>query len=313
MIVKPFSSYDITLGLNALKKRLSPSHEQFPNIVEELSRYEAGEQGEQYIMELLSENELPENTYIMHNVQFKSKVEVQIDVLVVTPYWCLLTEVKNIKGILYFNDNPLQLIRNEDGKEQILGSPETQLSHYCLGMKSFLDKNHLKVPIYGVIVFPYNNAIIKKPPKHFPVKVGRELIHFIWNSLPRNDVLVDPKNLVKLLKKERFEDDRFPLCKLYGVDKYEIRSGVECTECGTIPMIRTLRTWYCPKCKKNNMHAHKQALKDYAMLINKEITPREGVQFLHLRNRHEAKRFLSANSSVRMGLTKSSRYVLRLK
>ncbi|RKJ30494.1 NERD domain-containing protein, partial [Butyricicoccus sp. 1XD8-22] len=152
MIAKPFSSYDITLGLTALKNRIPPTHEKYSIIIEELSRYEAGEQGEQYILQLLSENELPKNTYVLHNVQFKSKVDVQIDVLIVTPSFCLVLEVKNIKGILHFKKNPRQLVREEEeGKLQILGSPEIQLEQYCLGLKLLLESMKIKAPIYGVI------------------------------------------------------------------------------------------------------------------------------------------------------------------
>lgn len=312
MIAKPFSSYDITLGLTALKNRIPPTHEKYSIIIEELSRYEAGEQGEQYILQLLSENELPKNTYVLHNVQFKSKVDVQIDVLIISPSWCLLLEVKNIKGALYFQDNPLQLIRIDNGIEQNLGSPEVQLTNYIYGLKALLESKKINLPIYGAIVSPFNNAIIKKTPKYFPIKTGKEIIPYIWNIQPKIEGIVNPTTLVKLITtKHTKEDNRFPLCNYFNISKESLIQGVACPSCGTYSMVKTLRTWYCPNCKKSSMHAHEQALKDYSMLINKTITTQEALSFLRLRNRHEAKRILKANSLERIGATKSSRYILK--
>lgn len=311
MIAKPFSSYDITLGLTALKNRISPTHEKYSTIIEELSRYEAGEQGEQYILQLLTENELPKKTYVLHNVQFKSKVDVQIDVLIVTPSFCLVLEVKNIKGILHFKKNPRQLVREEEeGKLQILGSPEIQLEQYCLGLKLLLESMKIKAPIYGVIVFPFNNAIIKTPSDIFPVKIGREIITYLWNQ-SESQKLIDTEKLVRILSNIPYESTTFPLCNKYEIKRNEIISGVECPQCGTIPMVRTLRTWYCPKCKAKSKEAHLKALADYYMLINNTITNKDCVDFLHLNNHQLAYRLLNECNFLRYGAKRNSMYEIK--
>ncbi|MDM5332375.1 nuclease-related domain-containing protein [Ureibacillus composti] len=312
MILKPFEPYPMTAALTALTKRLHPSHEMYSKLQVELNRQEAGEHGEQHVFSLLATSQLPDQTYLLHNVGLKSKVETQIDILVLSPWWCLILEVKNIKGKLYFNDNPRQLIRKGDdgGKDEILGSPEIQVEQYTFGLKSFLESHGVKLPIYGAILFPFNNAIIEKPPEKILLLIGREVVRFIW-SLPRSSgVNVDSRKLGELLMKSLYTRDPFPLCHYYKISPSMISSGVECPHCGTIPMQRALRTWKCPKCEKTSMDAHRKALADYSMLINKQISNSECVSYLRLKNHQQAHRILAKCSSSRTGKSRNSVYHL---
>ncbi|WP_205101668.1 nuclease-related domain-containing protein [Lysinibacillus composti] len=140
----------MTPALTALTKRLHPSHEMCPKLLVELKRQEAGEHGEQHVLSFLAACQLPEQTYLLHNVAMKSKVEMRIGILLLSPWWCLILEVKNITGRLYFNDNPRQLIRKgDDGKDEILGSPENQVDQYTFGLKSLLESQGAKLPVTG--------------------------------------------------------------------------------------------------------------------------------------------------------------------
>lgn len=312
VILKGFEPSNLTLGLTALKKRLNQRCEKFPIIVDELNKHEAGEHGEQYLLSLFEMNRLPENTVILHNVAFTSNVQTQIDILIISPCWCLILEVKNIRGVLSFNSNPKQLIRiKEDGTEEVFGSPEVQLKQYQFGLHSLLLNKGIRMPIYCAIIFPFNNAIIKQPPEKYPLLIGREIIQYIW-SLPINKNIVSPHHVGKLIMHHLEPWEPFPLCDYYEINKEWILKGVECPYCGTIPMSRTLRTWSCPKCKKNNISAHMQALKDYYMLISKTISSKEAMNFLQLRNRFEAVRIIKANSLKRTGATNTSRFELTL-
>lgn len=165
LILKPFEPYNLTLGLIALKNRLPAHHPKYQEIMDDLGKQEAGEKGEESVMSVLVANKLPENTVIMHNVSWVSNFQTQIDILILHPSWCLILEVKNIKGTLYFKSNPSQLVRLlDDGKEENLGSPETQVEQYCMGLRYKLNELKLpNVPIYRAIVFAFQNAIIKIP------------------------------------------------------------------------------------------------------------------------------------------------------
>lgn len=308
--MKHFESYDITLGLGALKKRLPPHHEKYPIILEELGRNEAGEKGEERVMALLECSELPKNTYVLHNVCFKAVIEVQIDVLIITPSWCLAMEVKNWNGSIYFNDNPSQVICEKDDQVKIYTNPESQLEQYCYGLEALLMKHQIKMPIYGLIVFPFNNAIIKKSPKKFPVKMGRDYLRYIL-SIQTDKPIADPKSVAKILQLNFEQWGNFPLCKFYEINPEHILTGVECPTCGTFPMKKASRTWYCPRCENTHMKAHVKSLNDYYMLIRNSISSQEAVKFLELRNRHEAKRIVKDNSISRPDNRRNGRYLLK--
>lgn len=144
-----------------------------------------------------------------------------------------------------------------------------------------------------------------------PLLIGREVIRFIW-SLPRSGgANVDSRKLGELLMKSLYTRDPFPLCNYYKISPRMISTGVEWPSCGTIPMLRALRTWKCLRCGKTSMDAHFRALKDYYMLIREEINNKECIQFLKLRNRQEATRILSKNSIGSNGVKRDSVYILK--
>lgn len=272
----------------------------------------AGEFGENHLLTILLENKLPENTFILHNVTLQSTINVQIDILLISPSWCLILEVKNLTGELTFTTKPPQLICEKDEQRFAYRSPESQIKQYMFGLKAFLENHHFQVPIFGAIALPFSNAIIKTPPQNTPLIIGREIINYIW-SLPKKE-MINPKQLGKLIIKQSKGNvwNKFPLTKYYEINPSSITPGVECPNCGTIPMKRISRTWLCESCQKRDMQAHQQALKEYYMLINNHISPREAVQFLRLRNRYEAQRILKANSIRSTGATTALRYELKL-
>lgn len=312
LILKNFTSHDYTIALESLVHRLNPKHEKALKIQEDLNMQEAGEFGEKHLLTILTENKLPENTFIFHNVILKSIIDVQIDLLLLSPYWCLILEVKNLTGELTFTSKPPQLICEKENKKITYRSPASQLNQYIFGLKAFLENYQYQVPIYGAVVLPFNNAIIKNLPDDIPLLIGREIINYIW-SLPKNKT-INSKILGELLIKncQRNSWSKFPLAQYYGINPSDIKQGVACPHCGTIPMKRLKRTWYCENCQKSDMYAHKRALKEYYMLINQHISPREAMEFLKLRNRYEARRILQANSIGIEGITSSLKYELSL-
>ena len=309
VILKGFESYEIKNGLLALKKRLPPYHEKYPLIVEDLNKMEAGEKGEAYIDNLLKSYTLANNLVLLHNVSLNSKT--QIDFLAISPSWCLILEVKNIRGTVYFNHNPKQLIRlSDEGKEENLGSPEIQVEFYMMGLRAILEKLRINLPIYGVIVFAFQNVIIKKSPSKVPAVIGREILSYIGN-LPMQENKIDPSLVGRRVLQQVKNREVFPLCQEYKIGAHEIIKGVECPTCETFSMQRTLRTWYCTNCEKTCNWAHQRALADYSILINNQMTNKECVQFLKLKDHQAATRILKANSTVRVGQNRNSVYVLK--
>lgn len=291
-----------------LSRRLYSEHEKFPQIIDEIKRIEAGEFGERLLIEQL-ELEFGKDIRLLHNIFIGKN---QMDLLIFTKRWCLLLEVKNIKGHVIFTTGPRQLIRrNENGTEEVFQSPDSQLERLHFALEDFFRMHAVNLPIYSAIIFPFNNVIIEKSTTKFPVFIGKDIINYI-KSLQVDKDNGNAAAVIKLLQDNSIPWHRFPLCDYYNIPRQFIRSGVECQYCGTIPMIRINRTWKCRSCGVTDINAHIKALRDYYVLISNFITSRDAMIFLGLRNRFEAIRILNANSIRRIGQSKTSKYELKL-
>ncbi|MFT8323022.1 MAG: nuclease-related domain-containing protein [Bacillus sp. (in: firmicutes)] len=151
MIVK---SLEIPLHISkieALLKRLPPTHEKISLIQSDLKKIVAGYHGEKsldYPFCFLPEKEY----YILHDLRlFDGKNYFQIDVLILSTKYFLLLEVKNIAGELYFDTDFNQLIRTKEGKKNAFSDPLIQVKRLELQFKKWL-KLETSVPIYGLVV-----------------------------------------------------------------------------------------------------------------------------------------------------------------
>ncbi|MFJ7736057.1 nuclease-related domain-containing protein [Lysinibacillus sp. NPDC097287] len=308
MIVKPFSPSPFTLGLEALLARLHPAHPQFPKFEQELKRQQAGDFGEQYIMNELQT--LSTDFQLFHNVILPSVFAVQIDILIVTPNGIIILEIKNIKGTVLLKNNPRQLVRTtETGEVTVFTHPEIQLEQYIQGMKHFLQQHNITIPIYGAIVFPFNNVQIQREGEGLPILMAKDLPMYI-HTLPLCTESTSIQNITSKIMKNIKTKTPYPLCRYYNIDINSIQMGIRCEKCLHYSMTRQKRTWHCANCQHTCVRAHIQALRDYYMLIGNTITNKQCRQLLNIENTHLAKRILQASCKVRGGSTKNRIYTL---
>lgn len=308
MIVKPFTPSSFTLGLEALLARIHPAHPQFPKLEQELKRQQAGDYGEKYIMNELQT--LSMDVQLLHNVILPTVLAIQIDILIITPNGIILLEVKNIKGTVLLKNNPRQLIRTtETGEVTIFTHPEIQLEQYMQGMKHFLLQHNITIPIYGAIVFPFNNVQIQRDGEGLPILMAKDLPMFI-HTLPHRTEPISRQNITSKIMKNIKIKTPYPLCRYYKIDINSIQPGIRCEKCRQYSMVRQKRTWQCSNCQHTCVRAHKQALREYYMLIGNTITNQQCRQFLKIDNTDLAKRILQATCTMRSGSTKNRIYKL---
>ena len=307
LIVKPFAPTPLTLGLEALIARLNPEHQEFQKIQQELNRQQAGDFGEEYIMNELKK--IDADFQLLHNVTLPSALAMQIDILVITPSGIIVLEVKNIKGHVYLKNYPRQLIRTtQTGEVSVFTHPEIQLEQYMQGLKHFLQRHQITMPIYGAVVFAFNNVQIQREGEG-RILTAKDLPMYI-HTLPtyNESPSIQPiANKIMKYTKNKIPD---PLCSYYKIDKASIQKGIRCEKCGKFAMTREKRTWICANCNHSCGHAHIQALRDYHMLIGSTITNQQCRQFLNIKSTDLAKRILKASSVEHSGATKGRIYEL---
>lgn len=311
MLVKPFAPSPLTKGLQALVTRLQLTHPQYQSLQQELKIKEAGDFGEQYVMKELQQIALLNDCYVFHNVILPSVFPMQIDILLIVPNAIILLEIKNIRGTVHFKSDPRQLIRtSESGEVHVFTHPEIQLEQYIQGMKHFLDTQHISIPIYGAVVFPFNNVNIHREDGRLPILMAKELPIFLHQHLGKNKETVTMTAIKNLILSHLRNRTPFPLCQYYKIDAPALRRGVYCENCGEFGMGKLKIGWHCQMCQHRCRDAHIQALKDYYMLIGETITNRECRDFLMIGSEHIAKRLLQKLQLPRSGSNKYSSYKL---
>jgi hypothetical protein len=146
--------------LQKLLRRLPKIHPKRTQIEDELAKRMAGFKGEQSIDYYLSF--LPSSNYfIFHGLRLPNEPHYfQLDTLIISPYFILILEVKNISGILYFDDKFNQLIRSINGNEEVFPDPISQVQRQQKQFQDLIQESKLAhFPIESLVVFssPYSN------------------------------------------------------------------------------------------------------------------------------------------------------------
>ncbi len=308
LIVKPFAPSPLTLGLQALVARLPSTHSQYLKLQKELKNKEAGDFGEQYIMNELQKLQQLSDCHIFHNVMLPAILPMQIDILIITPSGIIILEIKNIRGTVHFKSDPRQLIRStETGEVHTFTHPEIQLEQYMQATKHFLDAHDITMPIYGAIVFPFNNVDIHREGGGSPIIMGKELPLYIHN-LKSQKLYFATNDIVHIILSQLRHTNPFPLCQYYHIESSVLQKGVYCENCSQFGMQKLKATWFCQKCEHQCKEAHVSALRDFYMLVGNTMTNRECRDFLKIESPHVTKRILQ--KLTRSGLGKHTKYNL---
>lgn len=231
---------------------------------------------------------------------------------------CLILEVKNIAGTIYFDPIFKQLIRTKDGKETAFPYPITQLERQESQLKEWFQKNRLQeMPFFSLVVISNPQTIIRTSPKNH--SLHHKVIHrdFLSTKIKQIENSIDVptfqekelKKLNRLLLKHHAEAD-FPILEQYNITKDEVLKGVICPNCKQLPLVRVHGSWYCPNCKNKSKKAHIQALKDYQLLFGSTITNSELRDFLKINSTAAATRLLQSMNLNSSGNYKNKIYTL---
>jgi hypothetical protein len=276
----------------ALKKRIIPGHYRLPEIEKDLAKIKAGYKGELILRYYIKQ--LPnEKYYIFHDLQLTHNgVHFQIDTLLISRYYILIIEAKNIKGTVIFDNVFNQLIRiNSDGTEDTFEDPRIQVKRLRKLLGGFLAENGLNfLPIDHLVFFSSTKTILKTNTNDYGslemVCKGRDLFNKIERlekkyTHPRvnDEITLEMANF--LLRNH--SPMKIDILKEYSLTRMDLRTGVCCPKCLHIPMTYyKRRKWICPVCDYISKEAFIDGVRDYFLLINPTISNSECRNFLHI-------------------------------
>lgn len=313
MIIKAYSDTHYLEALNNLIQRLSINNPQRKELIDEYMRINAGDIGEKFIMETIEKLQLPYDFFIFHNLSLFIESKIQIDILIITKYYVIILEVKNIKGAIEFSQNPKQLIRTlPNGEMHVFNSPEPQLDEYIYQIKQFFLNYGIDIPIYGAIVFPFTSSFIRQTTEKTIILRKNELKPFLRN-IPTGKEYLNDKNVEffnSYFLKDQLTFNPYPLIEKHKIQRDEVMNGVICPNCGTLGMKRFAFYWFCQSCGHKSTNAHVNAIYDYLKIINNTITNRECRRFLEVNNKDQVNKMLRKMPLNKTGNYRNTKYTL---
>lgn len=302
--------------INALLNRLSAFHPKRSKLEEELKNRWTGYRGEtqtDYYLEFLDN----ENYLIFNGLRLvHQKHAFQIDTLIISLFFILIIEIKNISGTISFEKNSSQVTRKFDDKEQGFQNPLVQVNQQKKQLAAWLKKQKLpSIPIEDLVVFSDRKTILKTTNDNYHIfkkilyadtlveKMKQfEAIHK-WGSISGKHL----QKLKKLLLKEHTPAPP-TLLQSYGINKSELMLGVQCPNCLKFPLIRLSQKWYCTKCHTYSKNSHKQAIIDYFLIVDVTISNTQCREFLMIESPDMTKKLLLRMKLPTSGSNKNRLY-----
>lgn len=302
-------------GLQSLIRRLSPTHEKYRFIQEELYKVRAGYGGEQEYDRCMNEVR-PDFSYaILHDLSLQqSGIHFQIDSLFIAPDRIIITEVKNIADRIIVKANPTQFLKEtKTGARAVFRNPIAEVERKIHFLTGWLQEKGIELPVTGLIAFAHNNEILIEAPPTMPILPNYEAPAF-FRELPIESADLSEQDIQKLahtLLTHHQDYDPFPLAARYGIRPEELKNGVLCPECpNEQATVREGNVWSCPLCGDKGRIPYEQAIKEYFMLVGKTLTNQKYCAFTGLTCRHTAKRLLSSPLLRKVGTRKATSYTL---
>lgn len=301
-------------GLDAVIRRLPEYHEMIPILKAKFAAVQAGFGGEQELDKVFERYAFSMEYGVFHDLSLVSSTLFQIDTLLVTPWYAVLFEVKNIAGELMVTANPPQLIRKSDsGQVSGFKSPIAQLESNCELFEDWLKSRGLSLPVYGAVVLAYAKQRIEVFDTEVPILFPHAVPTFI-RKLPTGSRQLDEQafnGLLSGLKRSHRQFVPAPICSTYAISKEDIRTGVICPGCGGFGMDWYARCWNCAICKTTDRYAHKQAIRDWFLLFGGSMMNKDCRQFLHIERQQTANRFLKGMDLQIKGANRNRTYTMR--
>ncbi|MEC3883619.1 NERD domain-containing protein [Halobacillus sp. HZG1] len=313
MIIKPRVIPPDINHLSMLLKRLKPNHPATPQVEEMLSTKQAGWNGEQSLDFHL--DYLKDSPIILHNIRLHDGHHFfQMDTLLLFPSFFLIIEAKNMKGQISIHREKKEMRRDLEGFQDPVEQAERQKD---LLEEWLLHHTGLKVPVDFLVVFTNRRCVLEfdssDPSIHEKVIRATSLVGAIERKKEfyKEEVLTraDMMRIGRALA-EAHQELVPDYMKRFNLSYSDLQKGVRCPECGKYFMRKTPRRWKCDHCGCASVNAYELALKEYAVLVSKTMSIREGQDFLRISSRHVVYRILSAYAESTLGGGRYVRYVL---
>lgn len=301
------------IGLPRLIARMPVSSLEREEFEQRYQRVKIGFSGEIKVDDFLESLELPAGVHILKNIELTlgGGQSFQIDLLIISPKYMLLLEVKNIAGELSFEREPNQLVRNLHGKVSKMDCPVTQLSNTKVNLERWLQQRGWEISVSGCIILANQQAFVKSAPENAPIRFMKEIPLLLERMEKYPDIISvgEVDRLVKSIGHDRVEYNPFPLREYFRINEAVLKKNQLCPNCHLALRYINHKTRYCSNCRLNVKSDYERALQDWFIIFGQTITSRECQEFLGLSNRHQAKYAIRTVGLKKIGRSVATKYI----
>lgn len=292
-----------------LLHRLPKNKNIYLEIEKKIKATEAGYRGECYVDNFLRQVQFPKHYAILKDlhIQINENSYLQIDTLILTKKYIAILEIKNIRGKIFFQKKPEQLIREVDGEITPFKCPEQQLKRHVKKLQLLLQALKINIPVKGLIVLAYSKTHVALPPQYTKVVIGCDISDQMDDYNQSADIISTMKfhQILNYLITQSHEFIPKPIAQTYPLELSSIKNGLFCPNC----FIKIKNQSKCPNCRTPKLLMQKQAIEDWFYLVKDTISNRECVHFLELKDKFAANYLLNKLDLQPMNFHKSRYYV----
>ncbi|GEL78558.1 nuclease-related domain-containing protein [Tenuibacillus multivorans] len=271
------------LSLIAIYFRLPNNHEKSATINNEITNYYSGYKGElanDYFIQFIDRDDM----LILHDLRLPfMKSFYQIDTLILTSYFFLIIEIKNLSNFIRFNHEKGDMYQQTDLEKRTFQDPILQADAQVHQFKSFLYQLGLtNVHVETLVSFVNQNATLaeERDPriiygyqlkqkfdellnKYPGIKVNQQKLEFLSNTL---------------IKKNRpLHSD---MMKKQGIKAHDLTYGILCPTCLKLSSKRQQSKWICSFCRESVRSYFMRTFIEYALIFDNTITNKKARKML---------------------------------
>lgn len=132
-----------------------------------LKRAEIGYKGELKVDSLWQEIDLPERGLLFHNYE---TVGHQLDTLYICEHFIIVLEIKNVSGMIWYEDDKYQFLRKKiSGEIESFQSPFEQVARNANFVEKVVERLGLSIPIHKAVIIAEPSTIIGKVSGDIPI------------------------------------------------------------------------------------------------------------------------------------------------
>jgi len=297
----------------AVLRRLDTSDENYAYFYDLHKRMQAGFDGEKRVDREWTEITNLGKHYLLFNYEFFNEFgsSHQIDTLLITTKLLLIIDIKNISGIVDYEEDKQQFTRTQQNSTVIesFTNPKAQVLRHGEYFDRLFGKLKIALPIKHAVVFSNPSTIIGNVPKDIPFFHASGLRFFV-SKLQSDYQTSLTENQINKLAKLFLSNLRRVEAKT-TIEKRKFKRGVLCELCEfESQMVYQNGNWICPKCGVKSKTAFLQSLDDYRILIGNKITNREFREFFGIESFDVASKILSRSNLVPVGKNRGRHYII---